>query len=124
MHRRGSVRIGTAFVRVVIALLVTLGATVFESTTGAASYVSAAAPTEVASVDEQPPVTVNDFFPEDNNLSDCVGLVEKPGCGSESRGGTGQNLVFGFLALGLGIILWRVSVGIRANRADLDAKHR
>jgi hypothetical protein len=108
---------------VLVALLVTLGAALLESSTGGTSYVSAAAPAALASTTEAPPVTVSDFFPEDNNLSDCLGLVEKPGCGSESRGGLGQILVFVFLALGLGIILWRISVGVRANRAATDAKH-
>jgi hypothetical protein len=109
--------------RVLVALLVTLGVTLLEGSAGGTSYVSASTPAALASIDEAPPVTASDFFPEDNNLSDCLGLVERPGCGSESRGGVGQTLVFGFLAIGLGFILWRVSVGIRANRAATDAKH-
>lgn len=109
--------------RVLVALLVTLGATVLESSVGGAAHVSASGSATLASTDERPPVTVSDFFPEDNNLSDCLGLVEKPGCGSEARGGWGQTLVFVFLALGLAFILWRVSVGVRANRTALDAEH-
>lgn len=61
-------------------------------------------------------MTVTDFYPEENNLSDCLGLVERPGCGSESRGGWRQTLTFVFLAAGLGVIFWRISVGIRNNR--------
>lgn len=68
----------------------------------------------------RPPITVSDFIPEDANLSDCVGLVERPGCGSEARGGIGQTGVFIALAIGLGIIIWRISVGVRANRRALD----
>lgn len=68
----------------------------------------------------RPPVTVSDFIPEDANLSDCVGLVQRPGCGSEARGGAGQTGVFIALAFGLGIIIWRISVGVRANRRNLD----
>lgn len=68
----------------------------------------------------RPPITVSDFIPEETNLSDCVGLVEKPGCGSKARGGWGQTGVFIALAAGLGIIGWRISVGVRANRRTLD----
>ena len=63
--------------------------------------------------------TVSDFYPEDNNLSDCLGLVERPGCGSEARGGWRQTAVFVALAAGMGVIFWRVSVGVRRNRAAL-----
>lgn len=63
-----------------------------------------------------PPVTVTDFYPEESNLSDCVGLVERPGCGSEERGGWRQTAVFGLLVVGLGIIFWRIAVGVRRNR--------
>ena len=65
-----------------------------------------------------PPVTVSDFYPEENNLSDCVGLVERPGCGSEERGGAGQTIVFVLLVIGLGIIFWRITVGVRRNRRE------
>ena len=75
----------------------------------------------VASVSDDgasaPPDTVSDFYPEANDLSNCVGLVEKPGCGSSSRGGWGQYAVFGLLAVGLGIIIWRIAAGLRANQA-------
>ncbi len=78
--------------------------------------------TAATGVDDAPPApvdTVTEFFPENANLSDCVGLVERPGCGSEARGGWGQTLVFVALAGGLGIIFWRVSRGVRANRAAM-----
>lgn len=64
-----------------------------------------------------PPVTVSDFYPEDANLSDCVGLVERPGCGSEARGGWRQLAILGAIAVGLGIIIWRITAGVRARRA-------
>lgn len=63
-----------------------------------------------------PPTSVGDFYPEDNDLSDCLGLVERPGCGSESRGGWRQTAVFGLLVIGLGLIVWRIVVGVRRNR--------
>jgi hypothetical protein len=77
-------------------------------------------PTAVAaSTDDdssQPVPTVSDFYPEDNNLSDCVGLVERPGCGSEARGGWRQALVFAALAGGLGLVGWRVTQNVRKNQ--------
>ncbi|MEP1122647.1 MAG: hypothetical protein ABJH68_01990 [Ilumatobacter sp.] len=79
----------------------------------------AAAPAD--DVPPAPPGTVSEFYPESANLSDCVGLVEKPGCGSDSRGGWRQTLVFVALFAGLGVILWRVSRGISSNRRTIDA---
>lgn len=70
---------------------------------------------------DRPPVTVTDFYPESENLSDCVGLLEKPGCGSDSRGGWRQNLALGLMAVGLIIVFWRIGRGIRANRSVVDA---
>jgi len=66
----------------------------------------------------QPPLIDNDFLPEDANLSDCVGFVERPGCGSEARGGLQMTLIFLALATGLGIIFWRITVGVKRNRAS------
>ena len=122
MQRRGTVRFGTFLAAIVIA--------VSFSPTGFASASMLEAPVAVASspaspADDNtlaPPVTVTDFYPESANLSDCVGLVEKPGCGSESRGGWRQILVFVVLFAGLGVILWRVSSGIKANRVAIDAE--
>lgn len=65
-------------------------------------------PTTVPAGDE-PEITVNDFLPADRNLTDCVGLVERPGCGSESRGGFHQYLVAGVLFVGLAATFGRVA---------------
>jgi len=76
---------------------------------------------------DAPPATgigANDFLPEDKNISDCVGTVERPGCGSKSKGGLHLYLVFAALFGGVGFIAWRVSIGIRARDAvvnDLSA---
>jgi hypothetical protein len=67
-----------------------------------------------------PPVTVNEFIPEDRDLSDCLSALPKPGCGSEARGGWGQTAVLSAILVGLGVIGWRISVGLRANRRALD----
>jgi hypothetical protein len=79
---------------------------------------SAAASTGTDGSDDPTPVTVTDFYPENNDLSDCVGLVERPGCGSEARGGWRQTVTFALLAPGLGLIFWRVAVGVRNNRRE------
>jgi hypothetical protein len=107
MYRRGTVRIGTALVAAGAAFLfLLLGSAVLAS------------PHSFALATPAPPVTISDFYPEDNNLSDCVGLVERPGCGSEERGGWRQAAVFVVLAAGLALIIWRISVGVRRNRSD------
>ena len=117
MQRRGTVRLRTALVATVMALVSLVGATAFDSTPVMAAVATVPADDEPVG----PPGTVTEFYPESANLSDCVGLVEKPGCGSDSRGGWHQMLVFVALFFGLGIILWRVSRGISSNRRVLDA---
>ncbi len=77
-------------------------------------------PPTTAPVLREPPVTIaDDFFPESANLSDCVGFVERPGCGAEGRGGPQQTAIFVALAIGLGIIFWRIVVGVRRNRQQM-----
>lgn len=125
MQRRGSVRYGALLVAIVSTLLVVLLLPLATSgLTGSASVASASAPVPATPADDgpdAPPNTITDFYPESSNLSDCVGLVEKPGCGSGSRGGWRQTVVFVVLFAGLGVILWRVSRGIKANRVAIDA---
>jgi hypothetical protein len=62
---------------------------------------------------DPPPVTINEFFPTDRSLGDCLSALPKPGCGSEARGGMHQTAVFGAMVLGLGVIGTRIVVGIR-----------
>ena len=69
-----------------------------------------------------PPVTFNEFLPEDRSLGDCISAVPKPGCGSEARGGWHQTLVFLAIVLGLAVIAWRVVASARkAKQAQLPA---
>lgn len=63
----------------------------------------------------------NVFLPEDKNVSDCVGTMERPGCGSKSKGGWHMFFVFTAIILGLGVIGWRLSVGIRRRDAVVNA---
>jgi hypothetical protein len=112
MHRRGTVHIGTALVAAGAAFLIMLLGSVITADPGSFAFAASSEPAPPA-----PPVTVSDFYPEDSNLSDCIGLVERPGCGSEARGGWRQALVFVVLAAGVALIIWRISVGVRRNRS-------
>ncbi|CAN5612194.1 hypothetical protein BH23ACT3_BH23ACT3_16230 [soil metagenome] len=77
---------------------------------GASATAAAGAGTDQG---EPPPVTVNEFFPADRSLGDCLSALPKPGCGSEARGGMHQTAVFSVTVLGLGVIGTRIVVGIR-----------
>lgn len=70
----------------------------------------------VAEPDPGPPTTVNDFFPETENVSDCIGVLERPGCGSEARGGWRQSLLFVVTVGGLAVIFGRIAYSVRRNR--------
>lgn len=63
----------------------------------------------------------NVFLPEDQNLSDCVGTLQRPGCGSAARGGWRQYMTMGVLALGLAFVGWRIGRGVRARDAVVNA---
>ncbi|MCU1501642.1 MAG: hypothetical protein JWM12_996 [Ilumatobacteraceae bacterium] len=71
-----------------------------------------------------PPVTNNDFIPTGQNLSDCVGTLELPNCGSEKKSDLRLYLTFAALMGGMGLIGWRIAVGIRArDREDRVPEH-
>ena len=77
------------------------------------------AATSPMAVDVPPPtVTLNDFFPEDRDLSDCLSALPKPGCGSESRGGWTQTMVMLLIIAGLGVIVWRIRAGMKRAARD------
>lgn len=54
------------------------------------------------------PATVNEFLPAERDLSDCLSVLPKPGCGSEARGGPAQAAVFGAVVLGVGVVIGRI----------------
>lgn len=60
----------------------------------------------------------NEFLPDDADLSDCVGLVERPGCGSEQRGGNDQILLFAVLMAGMAVVFGRVFWAMRKGSRD------
>ena len=76
----------------------------------AATAARAGAPEEPA-----PITTENDFFPEERDLTDCLGTLPKPDCGSDARGGWHLYAVMIALAGGIAFIGWRVVRGMRAN---------
>lgn len=59
-----------------------------------------------------PPVT-NDLLPA-NDVTNCIGTVERAGCGSKARADGHTYLVFLALTAGLVFIGWRVARGVRA----------
>jgi hypothetical protein len=77
-------------------------------------------PNTAATAPEPPPtpITVNEFLPDNENISDCLGSLERPGCGSKERGGWRQTVVFGVVVAGIGLVLWRVAAGVRRNRVS------
>ncbi len=64
----------------------------------------------------RPPISANDFIPEDRDLTSCIGVLERPGCGSEGRGGWRQTLVFGAMFLGLALVFGNVVRGVRKRK--------
>ncbi len=62
----------------------------------------------------------NPFLPE-GNLSDCVGALERPNCGSTAKGTKGTYMVFAVLILGLAFIFWRIARGVKARDAVVNA---
>jgi hypothetical protein len=72
-------------------------------------------------VAKSPPVA-NDLLPERNDLTNCVGTVERANCGSSARADGHTYLVFLALALGMAFIGWRITRGIRArDRSPLQS---
>ena len=60
--------------------------------------------------------TINEFYPEERPLSDCLSSLPKPDCGSEARGGWAQTTVFVVIIAALGFIAWRIIASSRRAR--------
>jgi hypothetical protein len=71
-----------------------------------------------------PTGTANDFLPENADITTCVGVLERPGCGSESRGGWRQLLVFVLLGGALALVFGKVAVEVRRSRQRLEPDGR
>ncbi len=65
---------------------------------------------------EVPVVTANPFLPEEADLTSCIGMLQRPGCGSEERGGWRQYAVAVVMVGGLVIVFGRVFWGVARNR--------
>jgi hypothetical protein len=63
----------------------------------------------------------NDFLPEDENLSSCIGTLQRPDCGSKSKGGWRMYLTFAVLMSGMAFIGWRITKGVRARDRVVNA---
>ena len=86
-----------------------------------ADTLAATTPPVDSTIPAEPPITANPFFPEEGNVTDCLGTVERPGCGSKARGGWRQTLVFVAMFIGLFIIFGRVAYGVIRNRKRMDS---
>ena len=71
-----------------------------------------------------PATTDNDFIPTDQNLTDCVGTLEKPNCGSTNKNDAHMYLTFGVLMGGMALIGWRIAVAIRKRDREIDLDER
>lgn len=105
----GTVPVRSRIAATLIALLVIVpvGAAL-AGCSGGESPISRGSTTTLGSDDV--PQRDTSFYPDDpnRNLSDCIGSLERPGCGSKARGGWRMGLTFGILALALVFIGWRL----------------
>jgi hypothetical protein len=69
--------------------------------------------------DDIPIDTVNPFLPDEQDLTACVGSLQRPGCGSSARGGWHQDLVAIAMVGGLVIVFGRVFWGVARNRRTM-----
>lgn len=100
---------------VIVALLVALACAMPTRPPAAADTASTPPTTTVAAARDAPATVVEDnpFIPEDQNLSECISALPKPGCGSEARGGWRQTLVFVIMAVALAFVGWRIVRSMR-----------
>jgi hypothetical protein len=63
-------------------------------------------------------VTNNDFIPTNQDLSNCVGTLEQPNCGSSNKSDLRLDLTFAVLMVGMALIGWRIAIGIRNRDRD------
>ena len=98
--------------RILLALTVVLGAFALAQVPAMASSDDEPEPVTT----EVPVVTANPFLPEEVDLTSCIGMLQRPGCGSEERGGWHQYLVAGALAAGLLIVFGRVAWSVRQSQ--------
>ena len=64
----------------------------------------------------------NGFLPTGQDVTDCVGTVELPNCGSKDKGGWRMYLVMAVLVMGVAFIAWRVTRLVRRRDAIVNAE--
>jgi hypothetical protein len=111
-------RSGSWFVRILVALTLLGGllsaqpalATTppVEPTVPATTMPAAPDPADEIVIDE-----ANPFLPENRDLTECIGMLQRPGCGSEARGGWHQNAVAIVMVSGLLIVFGRIAWSVR-----------
>jgi hypothetical protein len=102
--------------RILLALTIVLGAFALAPVPARASSGDQPAPVTT----EAPVVTANPFLPEEADLTSCIGTLQRPGCGSEERGGWHQYLVAIAMVGGLLIVFGRVAWGVARNRRNSE----
>lgn len=101
-------------VRILIAVTMVAGAWAIT-----ADQVGAAAPDTIpVTTDDITVDTANPFLPDDEDLTACIGMLERPGCGSEERGGWRQYAVAIVMGGGLLIVFGRVAWSVRQSRSS------
>ena len=111
MNRRS----GPWIVRILFALTFVVGLFAPQSALATAPPVDPNTPTTTELVVDE----ANPFLPENRDLSECVGALQRPGCGSENRGGWHQNLVAIVMVAGLLIVFGRVAWGVRRSQKNM-----
>jgi hypothetical protein len=122
-------RSGSWFVRILFALALVVGPLAPQVAQAAAPATPPAEPgsTEPATTANTVPTDeivideANPFLPETRDLTDCVGMLQRPGCGSEARGGWHQDLVAIAMVGGLLIVFGRVAWAVRRSQKNAAA---
>lgn len=112
MNRRS----GPWFARILFALVIVAGS--FAPQITSASPTDPTVPPATVPTDEIVVDEANPFLPENRDLTDCVGTLQRPGCGSEARGGWHQNAVAIVMISGLALVFARVAWGIRRGQKN------
>jgi hypothetical protein len=113
-------RSGPWFVRILFALALLVGPLAPQvaraATPPPTEPTETTAPTISVPSDEIIVDEANPFLPEDRDLTECIGTLQRPGCGSEARGGWHQNAVAIVMFAGLLVVFGRVAWGVRRSQ--------
>ena len=119
MNRRS----GPWFVRILLALTLLGGLFSAQPALATAPPVEPTVPatTVPATADEIVIDEANPFLPENRDLTECIGMLQRPGCGSEARGGWHQNAVAIVMVAGLLLVFGRIFWGVRRGQKSAAA---